>query len=84
MNVDPADPKNPDRDRFVLSKGHTAPALYGALALKGFFPKEDMKTLRNINSYLQGHPCMNKIPGVEKKILIFISHNFNPTHKIIE
>ena len=54
-----------DRDRFVLSKGHTAPALYGVLAEKGFIPKEDIKTFRNVNSYLQGHPDMNKVPGVD-------------------
>lgn len=65
MNVSTEDPKNPDRDRFVLSKGHTAPALYGTLAEKGFFPVEDCKTFRNINSYLQGHPDMNKVPGVD-------------------
>lgn len=65
MNVDPKDPKKPDRDRFVLSKGHTAPALYGTLAEKGFFPVEDCKTFRNINSYLQGHPDMKKVPGVD-------------------
>ena len=65
MNVDPQDPKKEDRDRFVLSKGHTAPALYGALALKGFFPREDIKTLRKPDSYLQGHPCMHKTPGVD-------------------
>lgn len=65
MNVDPADPKNPDRDRFVLSKGHTAPGLYAALALKGFFPQEDLTTLRKLGSYLQGHPDMIKTPGVD-------------------
>ncbi len=65
MNVDPKNPKKADRDRLVLSKGHTAPALYGALALKGFFPEEDMKTFRNISSYLQGHPDMNKVPGID-------------------
>ena len=65
MNVNPEDPKNPDRDRFVLSKGHTAPALYGTLAERGFFPVEDCKTFRNINSYLQGHPDMKKVPGVD-------------------
>ena len=54
-----------DRDRFVLSKGHTAPALYGVLAEKGFIPKEDIKTFGNVNSYLQGHPDMNKVPGVD-------------------
>ena len=64
MNVDPKDAKNPDRDRFVLSKGHAAPALYAVLAHKGYFPVEDLTTLRHIGSYLQGHPCMN-IPGVD-------------------
>jgi len=65
MNVDPKNPKMADRDRFVLSKGHTAPALYGVLAEKGFFPVEDIQTLRKTDSYLQGHPDMNKIPGVD-------------------
>ena len=65
MNVDPKNPKMEDRDRFVLSKGHTAPALYGVLAEKGFIPKDDIKTFRNVNSYLQGHPDMNKVPGVD-------------------
>lgn len=65
MNVDPKNPKNPDRDRFVLSKGHCAPALYGALAEKGFIPKEDIITLRKADSYLQGHPDMKNIPGVD-------------------
>ena len=65
MNVDPANPKMPTRDRFVLSKGHTAPGLYAALALRGFFPMEDMLTLRKIGSYLQGHPNMNTVPGVD-------------------
>lgn len=65
MNIDPANPKNPDRDRFVLSKGHCAPALYGALAERGFFPKEDIKTFRKIDSYLQGHPDMKHVPGVD-------------------
>ena len=65
LNVDPADPKNPDRDRFVLSKGHTAPGLYSALANRGFFPVEDLVTLRHIDSYLQGHPNMNTVPGVD-------------------
>ena len=65
MNVDPANPQWEDRDRFVLSKGHTAPGLYTALALRGFFPVEDMKTLRHIDSYLQGHPNMNSVPGVD-------------------
>ena len=58
MNVDPKNPKDPDRDRFVLSKGHTAPGLYAALAEKGYFPKEDLLTLRHLGSYLQGHPDM--------------------------
>lgn len=65
MNVDPKNPDAPDRDRLVLSKGHTSPALYAALAEKGFFPKEDLKTFRNKDSYLQGHPDMNKVPGVD-------------------
>lgn len=65
MNVDPKDPKKPDRDRFVLSKGHTCPALYSILAYKGFFPEEDIKTFRKTDSYLQGHPDMNKIPGID-------------------
>ena len=65
MNVDPKDPKNPDRDRFVLSKGHTAPGLYSTLAHKGFFPVEDLLTLRHTGSYLQGHPDMKHIPGVD-------------------
>ncbi len=64
MNVNPQDDKNPDRDRFVLSKGHAAPALYSVLAQKGFFPVEDLVTLRHIGSYLQGHPCIG-IPGVD-------------------
>lgn len=65
MRVDAKNPKNPDRDRLVLSKGHTCPALYGILAISGFFPEEDIKTLRRANSYLQGHPDMNKVPGVD-------------------
>ena len=65
MNVDPKDPKNEDRDRFVLSKGHTAPGLYSALAHKGYFPVEDLLTLRHTGSYLQGHPDMKHIPGVD-------------------
>ena len=65
LNVDPKDPKKADRDRFVLSKGHTAPGLYAALADKGFFPKEDLITLRHTGSYLQGHPDMKCIPGVD-------------------
>ena len=65
LNVDPSNPKCEDRDRFVLSKGHTAPGLYSALALRGFFPTEDLKTLRKTDSYLQGHPNMNYVPGVD-------------------
>ncbi len=65
LNVDPSHPKKWDRDRFVLSKGHCAPGLYAALALRGFFPWEDLKTLRHIGSYLQGHPDMKSIPGVD-------------------
>ncbi|MBQ3090373.1 MAG: transketolase [Oscillospiraceae bacterium] len=65
MNVDPADQKGADRDRLVLSKGHTAPGLYATLALRGFFPVEDLPTLRHIDSYLQGHPNMNTVPGVD-------------------
>lgn len=65
MNIDPSNPRMDNRDRFVLSKGHTAPALYSTLAHRGFFPVEDLVTLRKIDSYLQGHPDMNKIPGVD-------------------
>ena len=65
MRVDPNNPKWDDRDRLVLSKGHCAPGLYAALAYKGFFPVEDLKTLRHIDSYLQGHPNMNTVPGVD-------------------
>ena len=65
MNIDPKDPKMADRDRLVLSKGHAAPALYAALAERGYFPVEDLKTLRKIGSYLQGHPNMNETPGVD-------------------
>ena len=65
LNVDPKNPKWEDRDRFVLSKGHTAPGLYAALAHRGFFPVEDLKTLRKLGSYLQGHPNMNTVPGVD-------------------
>jgi len=65
MNIDPKDPKKEDRDRFVLSKGHTAPGLYSALANRGYFPVEDLKTLRHLGSYLQGHPCMQETPGVD-------------------
>ena len=65
LNIDPKDPKKADRDRFVLSKGHTAPGYYSALAHRGFFPVEDLKTLRHTGSYLQGHPDMKHIPGVD-------------------
>ena len=65
MNVDPKEPKKVDRDRFVLSKGHTAPGLYATLANCGFFPVEDLLTLRKVGSYLQGHPNMNTVPGVD-------------------
>ena len=65
MNIDPKDPKKADRDRFVLSKGHTAPGYYSTLAHRGFFPVEDLKTLRHTGSYLQGHPDMKHIPGVD-------------------
>ena len=65
MNIDPKNPKKPDRDRFVLSKGHTAPGFYSTLANRGFFPVEDLKTLRHTGSYLQGHPDMKHIPGVD-------------------
>lgn len=65
MNVDPADPRRADRDRFVLSKGHCAPALYAALAERGFFPKEDLESLRHVGCHLQGHPNMNDTPGVD-------------------
>lgn len=65
MNVDPKNPKDENRDRFVLSKGHVAPGLYATLAQKGFFPVEDMETLRHVGSYLQGHPDMKHIPGVD-------------------
>ena len=65
MNIDPKDPKKADRDRFVLSKGHNAPGLYSVLAQRGYFPKEDLVTLRHLGSYLQGHPDMKHIPGVD-------------------
>ena len=65
MNIDPADPKKADRNRFVLSKGHTAPGLYAALAHRGFFPVEELLSLRKVGSYLQGHPDMKHIPGVD-------------------
>ena len=65
LNIDPKNPKDPNRDRFVLSKGHTAPGLYAALAHRGYFPEEDLLTLRHLGSYLQGHPDMKHIPGVD-------------------
>lgn len=65
MNIDPKDPKKADRDRFVLSKGHTAPGLYSVLAHRGFFPVEDLPTLRHIGSHLQGHPCIQHTPGID-------------------
>ena len=65
LNIDEKNPKWEDRDRMVLSKGHCSPALYSCLANRGFFPVEDLKTFRKLDSYLQGHPDMNKIPGVD-------------------
>ena len=65
MNIDPKNPKDPDRDRFVLSKGHTAPGYYSAMAHRGYFPVEDLVTLRHIGSHLQGHPCMQHIAGID-------------------
>ena len=65
MNIDPKNPKDPNRDRFVLSKGHVAPGLYSTLAHRGYFPVEDLETLRHVGSYLQGHPDMKHIPGVD-------------------
>lgn len=65
LNIDPKDPKKPDRDRFVLSKGHTSPGLYSVLAERGYLPKEDLPTFRHLGSYLQGHPDMKHIPGVD-------------------
>ena len=65
MNIDPKDPKNPDRDRFVLSKGHTAPGYYSTMAHRGYFPVEDLTTLRKVGSHLQGHPCMQHIAGID-------------------
>ncbi|MBR2038545.1 MAG: transketolase [Lachnospiraceae bacterium] len=65
MNIDPKNPKMADRDRFVLSKGHTAPGLYATLANRGYFPVEDLPTLRHLGSYLQGHPCLQHVPGVD-------------------
>jgi len=65
MNIDPKNPKKPDRDRFVLSKGHCSPALYSTLAHRGYFDEDSLKTFRKINSFLQGHPDLNKVPGVD-------------------
>ncbi len=65
LNIDPKNPKDPDRDRFVLSKGHTAPGYYSAMAHRGYFPVEDLVTLRHVGSHLQGHPCMQHIPGID-------------------
>ena len=65
MNIDPKNPKDPHRDRFVLSKGHTAPGLYSAMAHRGYFPVEDLLTLRHIGSHLQGHPCLQHTPGID-------------------
>lgn len=65
MNIDPKEPKKADRDRFVLSKGHTAPGLYSVLANRGFFPVEDLPTLRHVGSHLQGHPCVQHTPGID-------------------
>ena len=65
MNVDPADPKKPDRDRFVLSKGHTCPGLYGVMAEKGYFDREECKTFRHLGARLQGHPSMHYLPGID-------------------
>ena len=65
MNIDPANPRDPDRDRFVLSKGHTVPGLYAVMAERGYFPKEELLTLRHLGSRLQGHPCMNYLPGID-------------------
>ncbi len=65
MNIDPADPKNPDRDRFVLSKGHTCPGLYSVMAERGYFAREEMKTFRHLGSRLQGHPSMHYLPGID-------------------
>ena len=74
MNIDPLEPKWKERDRFVLSKGHAAPVLYAALAHRGFFPKESLYTLRKIGSNLQGHPDMNKVPGVD--VHRFLGHRY--------
>ena len=65
MNIDPKNPTDPDRDRFVLSKGHTAPGYYSAMAQRGYFPVEELLTLRHVGSRLQGHPCMQDLPGID-------------------
>ena len=65
MNIDPKNPTDPDRDRFVLSKGHTAPGYYSAMAQRGYFPVEELLTLRHVDSRLQGHPCMQDLPGID-------------------
>ena len=65
MNIDPANPKDPNRDRFVLSKGHVAPGYYSVMAQRGYFPVEDLVTLRHVGSHLQGHPCMQHVPGID-------------------
>ena len=65
MNINPENPKDPERDRFVLSKGHTAPGLYAVLANRGYFPVEDLNTLRKVGSHLQGHPCLQHTPGID-------------------
>ena len=69
MNIDPQNPDAPDRDRFVLSKGHVSPGYYATLAQRGFFPVDDLVTFRHVGSYLQGHPCMQHIPGVDMSSL---------------
>ena len=72
LRIDPGQPRMPDRDRFVLSKGHTAPGYYAALAKRGYFPVSDLKYLRKLGSYLQGHPDMKHIPGVDMALLDWI------------
>ena len=80
MRIDPRNPRWEDRDRFVLSKGHTAPGLYSALAQRGYFPVEDLPTLRHIDSYLQGHPNMNTVPGVDMSTgSVFITSLVRPS-----
>ncbi len=87
MNVDPSNPKKQDRDRFVLSKGHAAPALYATLAEKGYFPKSELINLRKINHFLQGHPDMKHTPGVDMSTGSLgqgIGHNIDELHQAIE